>query len=928
MIPISDELKSAVLHEVTPKNVHIKQSNTLFSKSVEMLNWFDGDNRAGWSMYDMSAPSFSTNRSFWSSTNLCNVINTHFGDVKYVYFVFDVEPQTPTNETLTLNIKTEFLFNGNTFSRCAFEETFEFVNDGRHRFGHRIDGDIANNIKWEWNSDLTISDIVTGYTAFIGHSQIFLSDRELDFDDIPENYEFYATEENVKKIIPTYPIVSPYKLDLDDINFYNKFYINRDFDDNIQLSAGADRKLYFPYLAPSSEQVNYNYVTRKKYLLFTFDLKVTSITKAKKFGFRMSYKTTTNTPTNYYIKDVQPLTVTDYLNYRQVQFIYNTHQNGELLYLYEFWIRNVSEGDLDIGISIRNAQVRLVDELPQGALDLSLVLAYDSNLSKYLGNTSIDIDNSNIISESLIYKESICSSETLKFGLCEASEIEIDVFDKQYDYVGKPLQLSLQIADVEDKFEWDNFIIAEAKKTYAGDIQKRHIIAYDNLKNLNENAYAWYSQYMWGINLERAYTEYPYMFDYCRQIFSTYYNLAKSFGIEKEQYITEKNLGYYSHAGSVYNNRRLKYDTNNFLEYCYIYIAKSVFEDNDAFMVVPELDANRKTLAEYSNFLNKYDSLGRGIESANVLIEFIIDGQAETVNYLCDSGDIIIPPENWTGVNICTPNHFFVSGAAGTVGSGFTVFGVKFNYLNALDLVNGTQVLPYFSYVWRKPTTENIFKADSSITARDVMRSLMEMCGCFFRLNREGHPQFLYAMEHGLYPSNTLFPADDLFPRKSSELTMPTSYYIRANFEEYRVSNFGGVQVVVNTYDSQGAVVRWEYWGDETSDNAYLIDDNIFLCNSQFEYEPEMAGNVQELLENLWNVLNNMSYTPFTAETIGTPFLESGDRFTLLTKTDGFESFIFERTLKGIQVLKDYYEARGVAKTPRVKNFEWGNTNE
>ena len=85
-----------------------------------------------------------------------------------------------------------------------------------------------------------------------------------------------------------------------------------------------------------------------------------------------------------------------------------------------------------------------------------------------------------------------------------------------------------------------------------------------------------------------------------------------------------------------------------------------------------------------------------------------------------------------------------------------------------------------------------------------------------------------------------------------------------------------------------------------------------------------MAGNIETLLENLWGVLNNMSYTPFTAEAVGTPFLESGDRFTLLTKSDGFESFIFERTLKGIQALKDTYEARG-KNTPRVKTFEWNN---
>lgn len=708
---------------------------------------------------------------------------------------------------------------------------------------------------------------------------------------------------------------------IEGFNWYKEEYApNYGFSSDI--SEGSDTPISsFSMLRPADNKVDYSKVGEKAYASFSFYLKVTNVRGGDKFAIRMSFKRD-NGGSSFNMIDSPTYNVSDFTEFTKITLQVQRVSTYPLLYFYETWLLNKSSGNLDFDFEVSKPQVSLYDE-NGGTPDYgNLIFATPYNVSEKLREELSPIDNDNIISQSFVYKESICSADTLKFGLCEASEISIDVFDKNYDYTGREMNLSLQFADIQDRFEWKNFVIAEAKKSYSGSIQKRHIVAYDKMKNLNENAYSWYTQYMWGINVDRSEPYHLYNFDYSRQIFSTYWNLAKAFGIESEDNITKHDLGYFSNAGgqTVYE---ITYETDRNLRFSCTKLNKLDFGNyGDAFIVEVDLDANRKSGSEYPNFLAKYDSLGRGVESANVLLEFEIDGEGGTRNYLCDSGDIIIPPDNWTTCKICVPSTLNFPYTYNLMGNGFNLYGVEFNTLNAFDLVNRTEQLPYYSFVYEKPKVENIFKADSSITARDVMRSLMEICGCFFRLDREGKPQFLYAMEHGLYPSNTLFPADDLFPKKSSEMTMPTSYYIKADFEEYRVSNFGGVQVVVNDFNNNGTVCRWEYWGDDSSDNAYLIDDNIFLCSSQFEYEPEMAGNIETLLENLWGVLNNMSYTPFTAECIGTPFLESGDRFTLLTKSDGFESFIFERTLKGIQAIKDTYEARG-KNTPRVKTFEW-----
>ena len=360
-------------------------------------------------------------------------------------------------------------------------------------------------------------------------------------------------------------------------------------------------------------------------------------------------------------------------------------------------------------------------------------------------------------------------------------------------------------------------------------------------------------------------------------------------------------------------------------QYGRVHLSKKTYTPNNSYHAI-QIKVNVDMLdSDMTFYKTYYDSLGRGVaDLASVYITFHLSGGGEQ-GFLLDNGDLVLIPEDCTSYDVyvpysfCKPNftdgHIFATKVA--------IYGIKLLYYNPNDVLNMKEPLPYYSYVWRKPSVTDICRADSSITARDVMRSLMEMCGCFYRFARSGKPEFVYPQEHGLYPSNTLFPANDLFPKKSSEMVMPTSYYISAEFAEFQVEKYGGVQVVVRTKDNTGAVCRWEYWGDDTSDSAYLIDDNIFLCAEEFVYDAQSTENIDRLLENLFSCLDNMQYTPFTAETIGTPFLESGDRFTLLTKNDGFESFIFERKLRGIQALKDHFEARGIAKTPRVKNFEW-----
>ena len=113
------------------------------------------------------------------------------------------------------------------------------------------------------------------------------------------------------------------------------------------------------------------------------------------------------------------------------------------------------------------------------------------------------------------------------------------------------------------------------------------------------------------------------------------------------------------------------------------------------------------------------------------------------------------------------------------------------------------------------------------------------------------------------------------------------------------------------------------YVGDANYDSTYMMDDNVFFCNSavKFNYRNNVDGQavtpydvfpeLNSILGRMYNRISGIGYTPHDTTLVGMPWVETGDRVTLMTNKDAFESFVFRRTLKGIQALKDTYEAHG-----------------
>ena len=194
--------------------------------------------------------------------------------------------------------------------------------------------------------------------------------------------------------------------------------------------------------------------------------------------------------------------------------------------------------------------------------------------------------------------------------------------------------------------------------------------------------------------------------------------------------------------------------------------------------------------------------------------------------------------------------------------------------------------------------TEESSTIGETISGKEVLSCICEINGCMGHMGRDGKFHYIYLEQEiqGLYPRNDLYPADDLFPRDPKSNRIGKDLYITAEYEDFLVKTINKLQIREQKNDI-GVIVG-------TGDNAYVIEDNFLVYGKGTK---ELKG----IANNVLSKIRGIVYRPFTADCKGNPCLEVGDAVLLPTKYELIESYIFKRTLKGIQALRDDLEADG-----------------
>ena len=515
---------------------------------------------------------------------------------------------------------------------------------------------------------------------------------------------------------------------------------------------------------------------------------------------------------------------------------------------------------------------------------------------------------------------------------------------RHYD---KSLMISDKIPELMKGIPLGVFKISDAKKNNTQDIIKKSITAYDNMSILEQNVGDWLTKYMWiwdtankvhtgGSSFNRFGVE------YARQLFPTLSNLMKQLNILTDDDFTfsfntgdvdvepaNYNYGYNYLWGDFGDNPHGK----GTIGILWAFTGSASFSEDKLLKVTltPYGNMTDEELFGKFAFSDMADYWGKnyhGFPSCASVFVILHNEDGTDTKILADSGDYI-----YISTKVTQYEVYYSAGIA-SINPGSDIMAAGFSnrmlttHVNAgiyevpeilKGLVNAHLRLVYYNY-----GTQELGSFDSSISGRDVLRSLLEVNGCFFHMNRYGKPEIIYASKAGLYPSEKLYPREDLYPRGMNGPLLSMSRYISMECADYVVENYGKIQIKTQSRVKNGeSICSYEYIGNPDGKNTYIIEDNIFYCAEGTVYEYGSQPEVDEMLKNLFDKISNLTYTPHTTKLRGLPFMECGDRVNLVTKTGGIESFIFRRTLKGIHALMDTYEAEGDEYNEALNTFDY-----
>lgn len=185
------------------------------------------------------------------------------------------------------------------------------------------------------------------------------------------------------------------------------------------------------------------------------------------------------------------------------------------------------------------------------------------------------------------------------------------------------------------------------------------------------------------------------------------------------------------------------------------------------------------------------------------------------------------------------------------------------------------------------------------ISGKYIINAICEINGCFGHVNRNNKFQYLEIAfnQFGLYPRNDIYPADDLYPVEPSGRKIANNLWISCEYEDYLVEKIDTLQIRQKENDI-GVIIG-------NGENLYVIQDNFLVYGKS-------SSDLEQIAKNTFNVIKSLSkYRPYSVECLGNPCIEVGDAIRITAKSEIIESYVLQRTIKGIQSLRDTYKADG-----------------
>ena len=202
-----------------------------------------------------------------------------------------------------------------------------------------------------------------------------------------------------------------------------------------------------------------------------------------------------------------------------------------------------------------------------------------------------------------------------------------------------------------------------------------------------------------------------------------------------------------------------------------------------------------------------------------------------------------------------------------------------------------------------------------SLTGTTVLKAICTVNAGFGRMSRQGKFEIIYLHDMhsvGLYPHVGLYPRKGLYPTSinstaSQDMTRLSGAsntgpeYRSVRCEEYTTDKITCLNIQTDEEDV-GVTVGTDLG------NPYLITGNFLLYGKSVEELKVIGGNILSKLKGIY-------YRPVSELKLNAlPYVETGDMVVAEKEAEKVHTYIFSRTISGIQALVDNYEAKGSQK--------------
>lgn len=183
------------------------------------------------------------------------------------------------------------------------------------------------------------------------------------------------------------------------------------------------------------------------------------------------------------------------------------------------------------------------------------------------------------------------------------------------------------------------------------------------------------------------------------------------------------------------------------------------------------------------------------------------------------------------------------------------------------------------------------------LDGRKVLMAICEINGCFGNFDKTGRLTYKFLGTSSLFPSETLYPDDELFPAEMTNAET-LSYYKQSetHYEDYLVNPIDKVQIRQEEGDVGAS------YGP--GNNCYVIQGNYLVYGKS-------AQELLSIAATVYDQISGRIYRPCHIVGPALPWVEVGDGIICYTTDDVIETFCLQRTLKGIQGMTDTYVAKG-----------------